>query len=142
MLLEQAFPQGVRGSERGRYLPPVGILGHDFNLLKEAGCIQAENDSMREMFHMLMGATEHNPCNGCPVWDRKGPDCKAFQKHHSAYISWKHSHDAEIAEKITPCNAPDGHRFASMNMKQIAKELGISLGEARRRKQAGTLIGD
>jgi hypothetical protein len=142
MLLEQAFPKGVRGAERGRWLPPKGTLSSDFDMLQADGCIQAEMKSLRAMFAMLMSLSGRNPCDGCPVWDRQGPQCKAFQKHHSAYISWKHSHDAEIAEKITPCNAPDGHRFASMNMKQIAKELGISLGEARRRKQAGTLIGD
>ena len=142
MLLEQAFPRGVRGWEKGRYLPPVGILSHNFDLLKADGCIQAETDSLRELFHMLMSATGHNPCNGCPVWDRKGPDCKAFQKHHSSYLAWKQTHDKEIEQNRTPQNAPEGHRFAGMNMKQIAAALGISLGEARRRKMEGTLLNE
>jgi hypothetical protein len=140
MLLEQAFPKGTRGAERGKYFPPKGTLGDDFYALKDSGCIQAENDSLKSMFSVVMSMTLRNPCNGCPVWDRKGPGCVAFQKHHSAYLHWKKEHDAEIAYNTTPQNAPSGHKFEGMNMKKIASELGISLGEARRRKSAGTLF--
>ena len=139
MLLEEAFPQTGRRNDR-RYLPPVGRLAYDFPKLQADKCIQAETDSLRELFGMLMGMTGCNPCNGCPVWERKGPDCKAFQNNHSAYLAWKSEHDAEIKAQVAPHNAPDGHKFAGKNMKQIAAELGISLGEARRRKIEGTLF--
>jgi hypothetical protein len=140
MLLEQAFPRSKKRFEDGRYLPPTGTISADFDQLKADGCIQAETDSLRDLFSMLMSMSGRNPCDGCPVWGRKGPGCIAFQNHHSAYISWKKAHDEEIRANGTPKNAPDDHKFAGMNMKQIAAELGISLGEARRRKMEGTLF--
>jgi hypothetical protein len=139
MLLQQAFPQHGRRNDL-RYLPPKGTLSPNFEKLKADKCIQAETDSLRDLFAILMGLTGCNPCNGCPVWERQGPACKAFQNNHSAYASWKSEHDEEIKEAVTPRNAPRGHKFDGMSMKQIATELGISLGEARRRKMEGTLF--
>ncbi len=142
MQLEQAFPRGTMGSDRGRWLPPRGILGGNFATLRDSGCIQAENDSLRDLFLGLMAMTGCNPCNGCPVWDRVGPGCKAFQEHHTAYLGWKQTHDEEIQLAITPRNATQDSKFAGMNMKQIAAALGISINEARRRKMAGTLFAE
>jgi hypothetical protein len=105
MLLEQAFPQSKERFRDGRYLPPVGTLSADFDQLKSGGCIQAETDSLRQMFYALMGLTGRNPCAGCPVWERKGPKCVAFQNYHSAYISWKKAHDEEVRLNGTPKNA-------------------------------------
>ena len=139
MLIEQAFPR-ERKYRQERYLPPKGRLSNDFEGLMGAGCIQAENEGLRVIFGLLMVETNMNPCNGCPVWDRQGPQCKAFQQYHSAYRAWKTAHDEQIRAVTTPQNAPAGHPLEGKTMKQIAEALSISLSEARRRKQAGTLF--
>lgn len=139
MLIEQAFPK-ERKYHQERYLPPKGKLANEFESLMDAGCIQAENEGLRVIFGLLMVETNMNPCNGCPVWEQRGPQCKAFQLHHSAYRAWKTAHDEQIHTAVSPQNAPAGHRFEGKNMKQIAEALSISLSEARRRKQAGTLF--
>jgi hypothetical protein len=91
------------------------------------------------MFYMLHAATGSNPCNGCPRWEKIGPECKAFQLCHWAYAKWKFEHDKEIASHGTPANVPSGHKFEGMSIKAIAAELGVSMNEVRRRKMAGTL---
>jgi hypothetical protein len=90
-----------------------------------------------------MKVTCSNPCNGCPTWADIGPKCGCFQQYHVAWA--RHQEALKVkaeADKaaVTPHNAPEGHAFADMNMKQIAEVLGVSLSEARRRKAAGTLL--
>jgi len=94
------------------------------------GCIQAENEALRPMFYSLMTLTQNNPCAGCPVWTDNGPNCKAFQKHHTAFQAAR--------QATTPHNVPSGP-FMGMSIRQIAQQLGVSISEVRRRKVAGTL---
>lgn len=139
MLLEQMFKKYAAG-----YVPPLGTLSGSFEEMKTAGCIQADFDS--RTFTELMGFTGNNVCDGCPVWRIQGPVCKAFQQYHSAYTAWKDLNKKEAELKIlnekekSPNNAPIGHPLFGKSMKQIAAALNISLSEARRRKQAGTLF--
>ena len=136
----QPFPIGYKGQYRGQYLPPRGLLKGTLEQLKEAGCIQTVDE---KVFKGLMKATVSNPCNGCPVWAEGGPKCGAFQSYHTSWARHQEALKAKlVADKaaVTPHNAPEGHVFADMNMKQIAETLGVSLSEARRRKAAGTLL--
>jgi hypothetical protein len=133
------FPQGERGRDKGRYLKPVGELQGNFEQLMEAGCIQAETPALEPMFLMLMPMTNNNPCDGCPVWERKGPECAAFQQYHTAYTNAVHDQHQALEAATKPSNFPPGHRFFGRTMKEVATELGVSLGEVRRRKAAGTL---
>ena len=136
----QPFPIGYKGQYRGQYLPPRGLLKATFEQAQAAGCIQAID---QKVFDGLMKVTCNNPCNGCPQWADGGPKCGAFQQYHLAWArhqeALKNKAEADKAA-VTPHNAPAGHPFAKMNMKQIAQELGVSLSEARRRRAAGTLL--
>lgn len=124
------FPKHERGPYRGQYMAPVGTLSRDFDGLQLSGCIQAETEALLPLFIGLWTATRGNPCDGCPVWRDKGPACKAFQLHHTAYRDAEFRRTARIAQ----ATQPDGESVA-----QIAKRLGISKSEVRRRKVAGTL---
>lgn len=134
------FPRSTQGRWRGQFASPTGTISATREELQQAGCINAEDATM---FAFIMQKTANNPCNGCGQWHSDGPACKAFQAHHSAYkrfLQSEASRKAEQKEAVTPHNAPEGHPFAKMNMKQIAEALGISKNEAVRRKQAGTLL--
>lgn len=120
-------------------MPPVGRLTGSFEDLQAAGCIQAEMESLRPIFVGLMDMTNCNPCNGCPIWDQLGEDCKAFAKFHSYAIESRYQAKVELEQATTPHNIPSGHEFQGMSVKQIAAKLGVSIGEVRRRKLAGTL---
>ena len=129
------FPKHEQGPYRGRYLDPRGQLVGSFTQLMEAGCIQAENLELELVFYALMVATVRNPCDGCPVWGNKGPECKAFQQYHTAYVETQQV----IKDATTPSNVPLDHPLAGLSVKQIAAKLIVSIGEVRRRKAAGTL---
>ena len=88
------FPKDRR---RG-YLPPKGLLKVQFHEAFEAGCLQAEEDSLvfKERFDMLMAAMMANICDGCPVWTGSGPACKCFQKYHT---HMKHAERAVSTER-------------------------------------------
>lgn len=133
------FPKHECGPYRGRYVDPIGRLEGTFEQLMEAGCIQAENREMEPIFYALMVATKKNPCDGCPVWGDKGPACVAFQQYHSAYYCAEERQRQVIREATVPNNVPRGHQFFGMSVKQIAEQLGVSIGEVRRRKANGTL---
>jgi hypothetical protein len=133
------FPKHERGSDRGRYIDPMGQLEGTFEQLMEAGCIQAENREMEPLFYALMAATNMNPCDGCPVWGSKGPACVAFQQFHSAYYRAEEKQRQTIQDATVPNNVPPGHEFFGLSVKKIAEKLGVSIGEVRRRKANGTL---
>ena len=136
------FPKHERGLDRGRYLDPQGVLSGSFEQLMEAGCIQAENREMVPLFYALMMATAANPCEGCPVWGNKGPGCVAFRQYHSAYQRAEEKQQQvarEVKEATMPSNVPSGHPLFGLSVKQIALQLGVSIGEVRRRKANGTL---
>ena len=138
-MAQMNFPRHESGPYRGRYLDPEGHLTGSFQQLMEAGCLQAENRELEPLFYGLMIATSRNPCDGCPIWNDKGPVCKAFQLYHTAY-----THAVAVAEHAvevatTPTNVPPGNPLFGLSVKQIAAKLEISIGEVRRRKAAGTL---
>jgi hypothetical protein len=133
------FPKHERGPYRGRYIDPVGQLAGTFEQLMEAGCIQAENRELEPLFYALMVATTRNPCDGCPIWNDKGPACAAFQQYHSAYHRAEEKQQQVIKEAMTPSNVPPGHPLFGLSVKQIAEKLGVSIGEVRRRKVSGIL---
>ena len=114
---------------------PAGRLVATFDEMHEAGCIQAEFPGCRIMFSFLMIELDGNPCDGCPVWDEKGQDCEAHQKHHSSFIGQQI--DKRLALEAT--TKPANNKYPGMNMKQIAAYLGVSLNQARKRKREGTL---
>ncbi len=133
------FPKHERGPYRGRYIDPTGRLEGTFEQLMEAGCIQAENREMEQLFYVLMMATAKNPCDGCPIWGDKGPGCVAFQQYHSAYHRAEERQQQVVKDATTPSNVPPGHPLFGLSVKQIAAQLCISIGEVRRRKASGTL---
>lgn len=108
---------------------PQGQLIGTFGQLMVAGCIQAVYRGLERMFYGLMALTGRNPCNGCPIWDNKGPGCRAFQLYHTAYVP----------AAVTPSNVPAEHPLAGLSVKQLAAQLGVSISEVRRRKANGTL---
>jgi len=132
------FPKHERGPYRGRYVDPEGQLLGTFQQLMDAGCVQAEMPALLPLFFGLMALTNQNPCAGCPIWDNKGPECKAFQEYHSASARVIATQQV-IKDATTPNNVPAEHPLAGLSVKKIAEKLGISIGEVRRRKAAGTL---
>jgi hypothetical protein len=119
--------------------PPVGTLNGSFEQLHKAACLQAELREQELFFYALMSATGNNVCDGCPVWEERGSACRAFQAYHSGYVDPELERASRIDHATTPNNVPFNHRFAGLSVKQIATQLGISIGEVRRRKAAGTL---
>ena len=117
---------------------PVGQLAGSFSQLQEEGCIQCEFDSLFEQFNVLMLHVANNPCNGCPVWSEKGEACRAYQKYHTNAIRQREEKAAKLANAVSP-GLKNGIKYANMTVAEVARSLGISKGEVRRRKQAGTL---
>lgn len=72
------------------------------------------------------------------MWDMKGKGCKPYQLYHSEARQEAFNRQQRIEAAIKPNNSG---LFEGKSMKQIAKELSISLSEARRRKQRGELTG-
>jgi len=118
---------------------PVGQLKGTFEQLFEAGCIQTGAGtadtleeavaSFTEYFVNVQTLTMRNPCNGCPEF--KNSSCSAYKQYHTESLQQQHNRDARVRAATT---APGGKTVA-----QIAKELGISKNEVRRRKQRGEL---
>ncbi len=133
------FPKHERGPHRGRYIDPKGQLSGTFEQLLKAGCIQAGDWYLEQLFYLLMAMTGRNPCGGCPVWLDKGPKCPAFQQYHTAYHLAEEKQQQVIKDATTPNNVPSGHEFFGLSVKQIAEKLGVSISEVRRRKVSGTL---
>ena len=132
------FPKHERGPYRGRYLDPSGQLMGNFQQLMDVGCIQAENRELEQLYCALMIVTKKNPCAGCPVWNNKGPECKAFQLYHTACTQTVAVHQ-QVKSTTTPNNVPADHPLAGLSIKKITEKLGVSIGEVRRRKASGTL---
>jgi len=83
--LIRSFPKYAgKGRFQGFY-PPIGCLEAVPDEAMKAGCIQAENENMLQLYTALMAATGLNPCNGCPVWQEHGPECYCFQMYHTAF---------------------------------------------------------
>ena len=136
------WPKVKRGPFQGDYEPPDGVLGGTFKELMAAGCIQAETVDMLPMFRALMIGTHKNPCNGCPAWAAQGPKCRAFRVYHSVWREHEAAAAKRTAEALSatePHNVPVGHPLAGLSIKSIAKRLGVSIAEVRRRKAAGAL---
>jgi len=79
--ITQQFPK-ESNRKNAKYLPPKGMLVAQYPEAKAAGCIQAESEEL--FYNGLMQATKFNPCDGCSVWDRKGPACPCFNQYHTA----------------------------------------------------------
>lgn len=89
-----------------------------------------------ELFNGLVAATRGDPCTtGCVYFD-KGK-CPAYLKWHSVPVeaAWHKKQDEVRAH--TDQSGLIGGKWSGMTIRQIAEKEGISLGEARRRKQAG-----
>lgn len=136
MRTNTAFPQ----DRDGVYLPPVGILEPHFDELQAAGCIQCESEGLRQMFNGLWAVTGRNPCNGCPIWETRGPTCEAFRRHHSAWkeAQLRSASDLRDATQPEDKNSSNPELFG-LSVRAIAQKLGVSISEVRRRKAAGTL---
>lgn len=93
------------------------------SVLKDAGCQLATRP---QLFVGLCQVTNNDPCKtGCVFFE--GGRCPAYRKYHSNF------------NKVAPGPVDPliGGAWAGMTMKQIAAKEGISLNEARRRKQDG-----
>lgn len=121
-----------------------GQLIASFQELYEAGCIQTGADvcdtlqEAQEKFVLplvgLMVATRNNPCNGCPVDKQK---CKAFQMYHTSSIIRDVLNESEKRRNAT--KAPGTKNYPGKSIAEIAKILGVSKGEVKRRKAAGLI---
>lgn len=121
----------------------IMLIGN-FEALKKAGCIQCEHDSLRLMFHALMAATFRHPCTiDCPAF--KDGKCSAYQQFNTdaklrrAEDEKRERAGARALEDATTPHHGTG-KWAGMTIRQIAKAEGISLNEARRRKQQGKYV--
>lgn len=114
---------------------PVGSLLGNFDEMHEAGCLQAEVEGNRAAFIWLKTQLKGNICDGCPVWDEKGQDCKAYRQYH---MEWRMLHQ-DKRRQLEEATKPSNGKYPGMNMKQIAKHLGISLNQTRKMKREGTL---
>ena len=118
---------------------PVGQLNGSFEELFVAGCIQTGAgtagtfaEAVRgfgELFVHLHTELRGNPCNGCPEF--RGGSCSAYKQFHDEANRAGIQRNARIQAATT---APGGKTVA-----QLAKELGISKNEVRRRKTKGEL---
>ncbi len=115
---------------------PEGKLTGSFAELYAVGCIQTGSDlcatveeadrQMRTMFSLLQLELNGNICNGCPVMELNGSQCKAFRQYHTSQASKKRMKGNESV-------------YEGWTVKQIAEKLNISQNEVRRRRFAGTL---
>jgi hypothetical protein len=100
---------------------PVETLAAD-------GCVLAQD--MGHGFIGLYQATKFNPCRNCHHRKKEdGKDCAAMKKWGEKNPEVPQEHQKLI-----------GGKFAGWSMKKIAEFEGISLNEARRRKQRGDYI--
>lgn len=148
-LIDAHFPISRKGRYTGQYQQPRGVIATAdavFADMAQLNCIHAVDENG---YLTVLKATNNNPCASCPEWNSKGPACKAFQKFHTAYVRYlteASKKASELAYAITPHNAPEGHPFFGKSMYEIAKMLTeiegktVGIREARRRKQAGTLL--
>lgn len=115
---------------------PEGKLTGSFGELFAAGCIQTGADicdtveeadhQIGTMFSLLQLELNGNICNGCPVMELNGSQCKAFKQYHTSQASKKRTKGNESV-------------YEGWTVKQIAAKLNISQNEVRRRRFAGTL---
>ena len=115
---------------------PEGKLTGSFAELYVAGCIQTGSDicdtveeadrQIGTMFSLLQLELNGNICNGCPVMELNGSQCKAFKQYHTSQASKKRTRGNESV-------------YEGWTVKQIAAKLNISQNEVRRRRFAGTL---
>ena len=63
-------------------------------------------------------------------------ECKAFQAYHSMALSDATTRRTRLEAATSP---PGTNMYPGMSVAQIAKELGVSKSEVRRRKQAGLI---
>jgi len=109
-------------------------LYHD--VLQAGGCIQCESKGPKanDIWLALIVATNRDPCTtGCPAF--KGGACAMYREHSTVLAHAKATKAAEFKAATTPSNGSG--EWAGLSMKKIAAKEGISLGEARRRKQRG-----
>lgn len=121
----------------------VPLLG-SFDELHAAGCIQTGADipltlvdakiKMEPMYHALQVATGNVICDGCPAYNYGL--CKAFRQYYSSQTI-RREVGIEVERQAT--EAPGTAKYPGMSIKAIAAELGISMGEVRRRKMEGTI---
>lgn len=106
----------------------------DFDTLMAEGCIQCENEGLRELWPLLVIETQRDPCTtGCPAF--KGGACLAYQKYSRMAIRERGNKAVTLKAATTPNNGSG--EWAGLSMKQIAAKEGISLNEARKRKREG-----
>jgi len=115
-----------------------GILLGTFQQLHSAGCIQTQSDAYAtpeealenagEYFYMIMRFTSRNPCEDCPI---KSSQCNAFKHYHSSAKGQAFERKQRIEKATSP--------LTGESVAQIAKRLGISKNEVRRRKHRNEL---
>lgn len=125
---------------------PEGILTGTFEDLFNAGCIQTGGEDpelsfarARDLFYQrfvaLTLATHHNPCAGCPEFN--DGKCDAFQKFHT---DKSFAEKAPVASKGRAATRPQGtDQYPGLSVSEIARKLGISKSEVRRRKAVSKL---
>lgn len=108
-------------------------IEHNLDQLKQDGCQLVEP---KEMFKALMVATMGDPCTtGCTYFE--GGKCPAYLKYHSIEIDKRAQKKQDHVRAHTDQSGLIGGKWSGKTIRQIAEIEGISLSEARRRKQAG-----
>ena len=109
------------------------VIGNDLAKLHEDGC---ELSSPPELFRLLMLSTFGDPCTtGCSYFNNG--KCPAYNKYHSIPEDIRRRGSADLVRSHSDQSGLIGGRWEGLSIRQIALEQGISLNEARRRKQAG-----
>ena len=129
-MIDKAILKQFPKDRSGRFYSPNGKLMCNFEEAQSTGCIQAETNNAMLMFSSLMIVTNINPCNGCPVWDRVGPECGCFQKYHTGYhavVEEKKQHAAKVKRQqekpVPPHNFAASCKFVGLVMtsRQLSK---------------------
>jgi hypothetical protein len=113
----------------------IARLSGTFAQLHAAGCIQTGADVewcvavAAEKFAPLLNGlrilTDGRPCDGCPVF--RGGECNAYQQYRESAV-------------VMPKAATSySNKYPGKSVRQIATELGVSIGEVRRRKLDGSI---
>ncbi len=112
-------------------------INHNLKVLESDGCQLAYP---ADLFKGLMAATHGDPCRtGCAYFN--DGKCPAFLKHDSEEQDKRARAKAEHARSQTDQSGLIGGEWLGMTIRQIAEKEGISLNEARRRKQDGKYNG-
>lgn len=111
----------------------MGLVMVSTKTLAENGCQLADPP---HLFEALLLETRGDPCKTGCMYFQEG-SCIAYQRFHTDAIQYRRQKEADLQRARTDQSGLIGGKWAGVPIKQIAEMEGISLSEARRRKQAG-----